>query len=147
MKPTVFLRVASILTLIHAALHTIGGVFGKVGTGPAAVAVEAMRVNRFLVMGNVRSFWDFYRGLGLAVSIALTAESIVFWQLSALAQTNPQRLRPILGTFLVAYLAWAVNSNAYFFAGPVIAEVLIAACLGMAFLAARVPAASLATAA
>ena len=29
MKTTLFLRIASVLTLIHAVLHTIGGVFGK----------------------------------------------------------------------------------------------------------------------
>ena len=28
-KPVVLLRVAAVLTLIHAVLHTIGGVFGK----------------------------------------------------------------------------------------------------------------------
>jgi hypothetical protein len=46
-------------------LHTIGGVFGKVGPGPATTAVEAMKINQFLLMGQMRSFWDFYRGLGL----------------------------------------------------------------------------------
>ena len=84
-KPVLFLRIASVLTLIHAVLHTIGGVFGKVGPGPAAVAVEAMKVNQFLLMGNMRSFWDFYRGMGLAVSIFLTFEAVVFWLLSSLA--------------------------------------------------------------
>ena len=28
MRPVIFLRIASVLTLIHAALHTFGGVFG-----------------------------------------------------------------------------------------------------------------------
>jgi len=136
MKPVLFLRTASVLTFIHALMHTIGGVFGKVGTGPAAVAVEAMKINQFLVMGNMRSFWDFYRGLGLGITIALTADAIAFWQLGSLAKANPGRMRPIAGTFLAAYLALAVNSNAYFFFGPVVAEILIAACLGMAILTA-----------
>jgi len=46
-KPVVFLRIASVLTLIHAVLHTIGGVFGSVDPGPAAVAVAAMKANQF----------------------------------------------------------------------------------------------------
>ena len=41
-KPVVFLRIASVLTLIHAVLHTIGGVFGSVDPGTPAVAVAAM---------------------------------------------------------------------------------------------------------
>jgi hypothetical protein len=137
MKPVLFLRIASVLTLIHAVLHTIGGVFGKVGPGPAAVAVEAMKTNQFLLMGNMRSFWDFYHGLGLGVTISLTAEAIVFWQLGTLAKTDALRLRPIVATFLLAYLALAVNSYTYFFPGPVIAEIVIVLCLGMAIVTAR----------
>jgi hypothetical protein len=38
--------------------------------------------------------------------------------------------------FLAAYLALAINSNAYFFPPPVIVEILIAACFGMAILTA-----------
>lgn len=40
-KPFVFLRIAAVLTFIHAVLHTIGGVFGHVEPGPATVAVQA----------------------------------------------------------------------------------------------------------
>jgi hypothetical protein len=41
--------------------------------------------------------------MGLAVSIALTAEAVVFWQLSSLAKTFGPQLRPIFATFLLAY--------------------------------------------
>ena len=147
MKPVVFLRIASVLTFIHAVLHTIGGVFGKVEPGPAAVAVEAMKTNQFLLMGYMRSFWDFYRGMGLAGTISLTAESILFWQLASLAKSDPQRLRPIMATFLVAYATLAVNSYTYFFLGPVIFEIFIAACLGLAIVTAKPQAAAYAPAA
>jgi hypothetical protein len=136
-KPVLFLRIAAILTLIHAVLHTIGGVFGKVEPGPAAVAVEAMKANQFLLMGYIRSFWDFYRGMGLTVTVFLAAEAVVFWQLGSLARTDARRLRPIVGTFLVAYAALAINSYTFFFLGPVIVEILIAACLGLAILTAK----------
>ncbi|MGA3129311.1 MAG: hypothetical protein ABSD59_00815 [Terracidiphilus sp.] len=136
-KPVLFLRIASVLTFIHAVLHTIGGVFGKIPPGPAALAVEAMKVNRFMVMGNTRNFWMFYRGLGLGVTISLTAESILMWQLSSLARTDAHRLRPLMATFMVAYLVFSVNSYTYFFAGPVIAEILIAACIGVAMITAK----------
>jgi len=142
MKPALLLRIAAVLTFIHAVLHTIGGVFGKAGPGPATVAVEAMKVNQFLLMGHMRSFWDFYLGMGLGATISLTAEAVLFWQLGRLAKTDAPRLRPILATFLVAYAALAVNSYAYFFLGPVIAEILIAACLGLAIVTAKSQAAS-----
>lgn len=136
-RTVLFLRIAAVLTFIHAVLHTIGGVFGSVDPGPASIAVAAMKTNQFLLMGHMRSFWDFYHGLGIGVTISLTAEAILFWQLGSLAKTDGRRLRPILITFMVAYAVFAVNSNAYFFIGPVIAEILIVACLGVALFSAR----------
>jgi hypothetical protein len=142
MKPALFLRIAAVLTFIHAVLHTIGGVFSKPGPGPATIAFQAMKMNQFLLAGYTRSYADFYRGLGLCITIFLTAEAVVFWQLGSLAQTDARPLRPILATFLVAYATLAANSCAYFFLGPVIVEILIAACLGFAIVAAKSPAAA-----
>jgi hypothetical protein len=139
MKPTLALRIASVLTLVHAALHTVGGVFSKPDPGPAQTAVSAMQSNHFLVMGLTRTYSDFYLGLGLAVSIFLTIEAVVFWLLSNLAKSNPQPLRPILAVFLLAYLALAVNSWFNFFMGPVVVEIVIAIFLGLAIFTAKAP--------
>jgi hypothetical protein len=137
MKPAIFLRIASVLTFIHSVLHTIGGVFGTPAPGAQQAVVSVMKATTFPVMGAVRSFWDFHMGLGLAVSIFLTAEAIVFWQLALLAKTDALRLRPILITFTVAYLVFAVVSWKYFFPPPVITEVMIALCLGGAIATAK----------
>jgi hypothetical protein len=137
MRPTTFLRIAAVLTFVHAVLHTVGGVFSEPEPGAGQAAVAAMQSNHFLVMGMMRTYADFYRGLGLAVSIFLIAEAIVFWQFGSLAKAQAQRLRPILATFLIAYLALAVNSYLYFFSPPVIIEVLIALCLSLAILTAK----------
>jgi hypothetical protein len=136
MRPVLFLRIASVLTFIHAALHTIGGVFGQ--TPPVVQqVVAAMKANEFVAMGATRTLWDFHMGLGLAVSVFLTVEAVVFWQLGSLAKTDALQLRPVLGTFLVGYLGVAVVSYKYFFAGPVITELLIALCLGLAIVGAK----------
>ena len=140
-KPVVFLRIASVLTLIHAVLHTVGGVFGSVEPGPASVAVAAMKANQFPLLGSIRSYWDFHIGMGLAVTIFLTGESILMWQLSSLARTDARRLRPMMVTLLVIYLAFAIDSYAYFFIAPIVTEVLIAACIGVAFVTAKTEAA------
>ena len=134
MKPTIFLRIASLLTLIHAVLHTIGGVFGKPEPGVAAMVAATMQANRFPIFGSMRSYADFYLGMGLGITIFLTTEAVAFWLLASLAKTDGARLRPILAVFTIGYLAFAVNSAVYFFSGPVITEVLIALCLGMAII-------------
>jgi hypothetical protein len=136
MKTTLFLRIAAVLTFIHALLHTIGGVFGKTPPNVQPV-VTAMQENRFLAMGVMRTMWDFHMGLGLVASVSLTVEGLVFWQLGTLAKSDALRLRPILVTFLVGYLCISMISYRYFFAGPVITELLIAICLGMAIASAK----------
>ena len=136
MKATTFLRIASVLTLIHAILHTIGGVFGRPIPGPAEQAVAAMKANHFLLMGNLRTYWDFYTGFGLGITIFLTIEAVVFWLLVSLA-AGGARLRPIIAVFALGFLALAVYSFRFFFLAPVITEVLIASCLILAILTAK----------
>jgi hypothetical protein len=142
MRPAVFLRIASVLTLLHGALHTVGGVFGKPAPGISAATEALMRANYFQVLGVTRSYWEFYRGMGLGITISLTAEGLLFWLLGSLARRHAAELRPILWIFAIAYLIFAVNSYAYFFYGPVIGEILIAACLLGAIATAKPGAAS-----
>jgi hypothetical protein len=137
MRPVIFLRIASVLTLVHAVLHTIGGVFGAPEPGVQQATVAVMKANEFAVMGAMRSYGDFYLGFGLVVSVFLTMEAVVFWQLGSLAKIDAVRLRPVLATFLVGYLCAAVVSYRYFFFAPVITEMLIALCLGLAIVRAR----------
>ena len=97
-----------------------------------------MKGNAFAAMGVMRTMWDFYRGMGLAVSVLLTLVAVVLWQLSVLSKTEMLAyLRPVIGAFVVGFLLMAVVSWQYFFAGPLVTELLIAACLGMAMIPAR----------
>ncbi len=77
-------------------------------------------------------------GSTLLASVSLTVEGLVFWQLATMAtmatmaKSDALLLRPMLTTFFVGYLCLAVISYRYFFAGPMITEILIALCLGLA---------------
>lgn len=132
MKPVLFLRIASVLTFVHAALHGINMIFGKPEPRPQRIAATAMQANQFPLMGSMRSFWDFYMGMGLAGSISLIVEALIMWQLASLARKKVAGWRAMAATFLVGYVVLAVNSFTYFFAPPVITELLIALFLGIA---------------
>lgn len=136
MKPIIYLRIASIMTLIHSILHTVGGVFGKPPAGQATMVAASMRY-RFEVFGVMRSYADFYRGMGLGITIALTMDAAILWLLASLAKSDAARLRPILAVFLTGYLALALNSYTFFFSGPVIAELFIVLCIGAAIFTAK----------
>src|SRR5690242_8302934 len=103
MKSAIFLRIAAVLALIHAILHTIGGVFGKPVPGAGEQAVAAMKANHFLLMGSLRSYWDFYIGFGLGITIFLSTEAFVFWLLASRISTEGTRLRPIIFVFALGY--------------------------------------------
>jgi hypothetical protein len=140
-KTTLFLRIASVLTLIHCVLHTVGGVFGTPKHGAEEIAViEAMKSHRFDFLGSVRSYWDFFFGYGLFVTIALLVLSTFFWQLATFARTNPVWIRSVLVVFGLNFVGMTIVSWRFFFAGPAVVELLIAACLAVAY-ATAVPAA------
>jgi hypothetical protein len=130
---TLFLRIAAILSLINCAGHT-GGMFSSPRHGAEEVAViETMKAHHFDVMGSVRSYWDFLFGYGLSVSITLLVQAILFWQLAALAKSNPASIRPIVALFLFNCIGIAIISWKYFFIGPAVTQLVVAACLGVAF--------------
>lgn len=137
MTPKIYLRIASILTFIHSVLHTIGGVFSGPSPGPAATVWEAMQAIHFPALGADRTYFQFYRGLGLGITIALTCDALVFWLLSSLAESAGPKLRPVLWVFAFAYLAIALNSYFYFFFLPVIFELIIAGCIVAAIMKLR----------
>jgi len=136
-SPVLWLRAASVVTLIHAILHTIGGVFGKPEPGPASIAVLSMQTNQFQWMGHTRSYWNFYIGFGLGITIFLTLDAIVLWLLASLARSEAARLRPIIFVYALGYLVFALNSYVYFFLGAVVTEIVIVLLLAVAFIAAK----------
>jgi hypothetical protein len=137
MKTATFLRIASVVTLIFATLHTIGGVFGKPLPGVAEQTVAVMKANQFQLFGHPRTYWDFYMGLGLSVTISLTAEATLLWLLASLAPLLGTRVRPILIVFAIENAIVAVNANRYFFVGPVIASSVLVCLFVAASIAAR----------
>jgi hypothetical protein len=137
MKPKLFLRMAGVAAVIEATLHTIGGVFGKPMPGPATAAVTAMKENQFLLTGLTRSYWDFYIGFGLAITVYLAIEGVVFWMLGSLVEKDGVDVRPILMAFVAGYGALTVLAYRYFFFGPVVCDALVGLCLAMAAFTAK----------
>lgn len=133
MKSSLLLRIASVLTLIHAALHTVGGMFGEPKSAAQTAARVSARILRFDMFGATRSYWDFYFGFGLVTSITLLLLAILLWMLSLLVRTDPSKARPYLLVLIAAFLALAAVSWKYFFAPPVVMELVIAVCIGFAY--------------
>jgi hypothetical protein len=137
LKPTLFLRIASILALIFCALHTVGGVLSKPAPGVQTFVVQVMKSNSFNFMGSIRTFWDFNLGYGLILSVVLFIHSLLFWQLGSMVKTDGGRLRPVLALLCLEFAAQSPIAGRYFFLGPAITSAIIAGCLAIAFFTAR----------
>ncbi len=136
MKPTLFLRIASILTLLFCTGHTIG-TLSPPPPGVQTMVVQTMKANSFDARGNVRTYWDFLFGYGVMLSFTLLGHCILFWMLGSLIKIDGARLRPILVLLCLEFIATGVIAGRYFFIGPLIGSLLIAACLALAAFTAR----------
>jgi hypothetical protein len=132
------LRAASALTFIHAFFHTTGGLLKAPAHGAPEIAVlSAMKTSQFDFMGSMRSYWDFYFGFGLFVTLGLVLQAVLLWQLAALADKVPAVARPLLGTLLASFVIAIGLSWRYFFVAPLVTEGIIAALIASAYLVMR----------
>ena len=104
MTTTLLLRIASVISLLFALGHTLGGMKKWSPMGDNDV-LKAMTTVRFDVMGTSRSYLDFYMGFGWSLSVALLLQSVLLWQLAYLARADATRARPVIATFALATLA------------------------------------------
>ena len=95
-----------------------------------------MKSFRFDAEGVTRTYFDFYLGFGLILSVYLFLQAVLLWQLAALAKTEALRLRPLLVSFFLASVVSAGLSSKFIFAVPAVSFVVIAVGLGLAFVAA-----------
>ena len=131
------LRTASIVALLQGLAHTVLIVSATPKHGPDEIAVlGAMKAHRFDFLGSMRSYWDFYFGYALFVALTCVIEAVLFWQLAGLAAAHPALARPIVALFCGANIAFALLAAKYFFVTPIVPDIVIAVCLGVALLAA-----------
>lgn len=130
---TLLLRVASIVALLQGLAHTALIVSATPKHGPDEIAVVgAMKAHRFDFLGSLRSYWDFYFGYALFVALTCIIEAVLFWQLASIAAAHPALARPIVALFCGANVAFALLAAKYFFVTPIVPDVIIALCLGIA---------------
>ena len=138
MKPHILLRTASALTLIHALLNSFAGLLSGTSSNPKEVAIlDAMKALRFDAMGSMRTYWDFYFGFGLFLTVSLLGLSVQMWLLATLVKTHPAMARPFIGWLCLGFLVFAVLSSLYFFIAPIIIEVTIALLLALTYVSSQ----------
>lgn len=133
---TLLLRLASVISLIFTAGHTMGGLRKWSPMGDNAV-LEAMTDVRFDTMGTNRSYLDFFMGFGWSISVFMLMQTILLWQLASLVRTDPARLRPMIAVIALATVASGVIAWRFIFPAPAVFSGVLAIALALAYIAAR----------
>ena len=135
MTTTLLLRIASGISLIFAAGHTMGGLRKWSPMGDNAV-LKAMTDVRFDTMGANRSYLDFFMGFGWSLSVFMVMQTILLWQLASLARTDPARLRPMIAVIALATVASGVVAWRFIFPVPAVFSGVLALALAFAYVVA-----------
>ena len=138
MSATLYLRVASVIALLQAAGHGTSVMRWASTRGPDQLAViDVMKSHTFDFQGFTRSYWDLFFGYGLMAALPCVVEAVLFWQLASVTLSSGFRGAPIVALFIVANVVHAILCWHYFFLTPIVLDVAIALCLGIALTAAR----------
>jgi len=141
MTTTLWLRISSVITLLFAAGHSLGGLKYWSPMGENAV-LQAMRSVRFDIMGVSRSYLDFYMAFGYSLSVIQVMLAILLWQLAAVARINAASVRPMIAAITLAVAASAVIAWRFILPVPALFSLVQLASLAVGFVVARQPSAS-----
>jgi hypothetical protein len=136
MNTTLWLRTASIASLLFTAGHTLGGRKDWSPFGETEV-LKAMRTSPFVYSGVTRTYLDFYLGFGYLLSVYLLLQTILLWQLASAAKAGPAQFRPTIVAFTLASLASAILSWKFLFPVPAVFGLVVTGCLALAWWSAR----------
>jgi hypothetical protein len=126
MRASALYRVAAVLLLLFDIGHTSGFPWSDPKWG---VDLVSMRSTHFYIMGFSRTYWDFYVGFGLFVSVFLLLAVILAWQLGGLPPESLSLMRGTAWTFALGFAAITVLSWKYFFIIPIVFSFVTTVCL------------------
>jgi hypothetical protein len=126
MKASALYRIAAVLILLFDVGHTAGFPWSDPQWG---VDLGSMRSTHFHILGFSRTYWDFYVGFGLFVTVFLLLTVVLAWQLGGLPAETLALMRGIAWALPLCFAAITVLSWRYFFMVPIVFSIVITVCL------------------
>lgn len=126
MKASTFYRIAAVLLVLFDAGHTSGFPWSDPKWG---VDLASIQTTHFYVMGFSRTYWDFYLGFGLFISMFLLLAVALAWQLGGLPPESLTLMRGTAWVFALCFAGITVLSWKYFFILPIVFSIVITLCL------------------
>lgn len=114
--------------LLWAVGHTLGFRQADPQWGVDAL-VGLMQSIHFDCQGFSRTYWDFYVGFGLFVSVFLLFSAVSAWQLGGLPAATLALMRGTAWALALCFLALTILSWRYFFTLAIVFSIVITMCL------------------
>jgi hypothetical protein len=133
MRPFVLLRIAAVVGFLFFVGHTLGAPWTPGSETSSSTVVTFMKAATIPGMTPTRTYWDFYYGFGVSISVYLLALAAVLWQTAALARNAFASARPFMALLFLSYLAVGVVAARYFFAVPAAMAAVICLCIAVAW--------------
>jgi hypothetical protein len=129
MKPWIWLRVLAVLFGIFVVGHTLGTAAPKVTLGPQEATVfAAMQGFRFRIMGFDRTYWEFFRGFALIISVLLLVMMAIAWQLGTISKQSRRLALPMAITLQLGCVGLLILSWLFFFGAPIVICAMAVVC-------------------
>jgi len=119
-------RTAAVLMLLYALGHSASYPWSDPGW---QVDLGGLQTKHFNILGFSRTYWDFYVGHGLFVSVLLLLAAVVDWQLGGLPAATLSHMRITAWALSLCFAALTALSWWYFFAIPIAFTSAITVCL------------------
>jgi len=120
-------RLAAYLLILFCIGHTAGGMLAQKSEGSEADAVFAsMKSVHFVFNGASCTWYDFWFGFGLMVSVFLLLCASMSWRLASVDPHTWPVAAPFAWLLAMTMIANAILSARYFFAGPATLSTLVA---------------------
>jgi hypothetical protein len=133
-------RLASYLMVLYAFGHTRGAVIGTPHFGAESDAVASMMKSVPVhVQGADCTWYGFYRGFGVMVSVYFVFSAALSWHLGGIPPRDRRAFAPIAWLLFLSYVANTLLAGVYFFAAPVVFSTVISTLLGLACIGVRRP--------
>lgn len=137
----VLYRSAAALIMLLDLGHSLGYPWSDPAWG---VDLQSVQSSHFKVLGFSRTYWDFYVGFGLSVSVFLLLAAMLAWQLGNVPRQCFPQLRITAWALALCFAVITVLDVAYFFTIPIVMSsvitVLLVAATWQATRASRSPA-------
>ena len=112
-------RIATYLLVLFFLGHTGGGMLAQKSLGPAADTVfTAMKTVHFDFNGSDCTWYGFWFGFGLTVSVFLLLSAVISWQLDSVSREQWPAVSVIAWALVGSHVVNTALSFKYFFVGP-----------------------------